>query len=151
MKKVLRFTLMAALAILISLPSCKKSDDPKPEDLIVGRWKITYAKIDGYKEEELEDEVWSFKDNGKFTGCLEEEDEEIDCNWILNGNELVLKGGDLEYSEPGYSVEAVITLDIEKLDNKELIVSGKAKVEYYEEGYGSETESIKVSYELMKK
>lgn len=150
MKKVLRFTLLAALAVLICLPSCKKSDDPTPEELVVGRWKITYAKLDGYKDEELEGETWSFKDNGKFSGCLFDEDEEIDCNWVINGKELVLKGGDLEYSEPDYSAEAVITLDIEKLDKTDLIVSGKVKIEEVEDGYHY-SDSFKVSYELERK
>ena len=150
MKKVLRFTLLAALVALICLPSCKKSDDPTFKELIVGRWEITYAKIDGYKDEELEGETWSFKDNGKFSGCCFDYEYEIDCNWVINGKELVLKGGDLEYNEPGYSAEAVVTLDIEKLDKNDLIVSGKVKIEEVEDGY-HENDSFKVSFELERK
>lgn len=159
MKKVLRLSFMAALVILMCLPSCTK-----PEKQIIGKWKITYAKVDGYKIEEAKGETWAFKDNGKFSGYLcfpgkkGDAGGDIDCNWFIDGNELVLKGGDLEVSESGsgwsYSVEGVITMDIEQLDKKELVVSGKMKVEYseYEDGNTyHDTETYNVSYELEAK
>ena len=160
MKKALRLTFLAALAILICLPSCTK-----PEKQIVGKWKITYAKVDGYKVEEAKGETWTFKDNGKFSGFMcfgrkkaGDVGKNIDCNWFIDGNELVLKGGDLEFSESGsgwsYSAEAVITMDIEQLDKKELVVSGKMRVEYSEneDGYTyHDTETYNVAYELEPK
>ena len=127
MKKTLRLALMVALVILMCLPSCTK-----PEKQIVGKWKIVYAKTDGYKDEEAEGELWVFKDNGRFRGYLGPDgDEDVYCNWLIEGNELVLKGGDLELNGSDYdyswSEEHVITLDIEQLDKKNLVVSGKWK------------------------
>ena len=163
MKRALHLTLSAALIILICLPSCTK-----PEKQIVGKWIINYAKFDGYEDEDAEGEVWTFKENGKFRGYMvfdnkkirstEKEGGDIDCNWYIDGNELVLKGGDLEYSESGSGwssrLEIVITMDIEKLDKEELILSGKMKIEdsYTEDGYTDyDSEVIKVAYELAAK
>ena len=159
MRKVLQLTVMAALVILMCLPSCTK-----PEKQILGKWKITYAKVDGYKIEEAKGETWTFKDNGKFSGYMYFGGKkaggggDIECNWFIDGNELVLKGGDLEASESGsgysYSAEAVITMDIEQLDKKELVVSGKMKVEYseYEDGNTYHyTDTYNVAYELEPK
>lgn len=142
---------MTALIILISLPSCNK-----PEKQIVGKWKITSAKVDGYKIEEAKGEVWSFKQNGKFSGYIYFAGKkgggggDIDCNWIIDGNELVLKGGDLETNGYGWSEEVILTLDIEQLDKEELIVSGKMKYDWSEDGYNG-SESYKVVYELEAK
>lgn len=158
MKKVLRLTFMAAMVILMCLPSCTK-----PEKQIVGKWKITYAKVDGYKVEEAKGETWTFKDNGKFSGYISTGEKAggggyIDCNWFIDGNELVLKGGDLEASESGsnwsYSAEAIITMDIEQLDKKELVVSGKMKIEYRETEDGNtyhDSRVYNVAYELEAK
>ena len=150
MKKALRLTIMAALLILITLPSCTK-----PEKQIVGKWKITYAKADGYNDTGAKGEIWTFKDNGKFNGYLSfgkkgRDDGYFDCNWSIDGNELVLKGGDLEVSGYGYSEEAVITLDIEQLDKNNLVVSGKVKDEWSEDGDHG-TYSFNVAYELEAK
>ena len=149
MKKALRLTIMAALVVLICLPSCTK-----PEKQIIGKWKITSAKVDGYKDDDAKGEVWTFKDNGKFSGYLsfgkKSDDLYFDCNWAIDGNELVLKGGDLEESGSGWSYEVVITLDIDQLDKNNLVVSGKMKEEYYEDGE-YETYSENVAYELEAK
>lgn len=126
------------------LPSCTK-----PEKQIIGKWKITYAKVGDYNATNAKGEVWTFKDNGKFNGyiALGSDSDYYDCNWNIDGNELVLKGGDLDF---GGGEEVVITLDIEQLDKNELVVSGKMKYEWYEDGY-SDYETIKVSYELEAK
>lgn len=148
MKKALRLTLLAALMVLICLPSCTK-----PEKQIIGKWKITYAKVDGYNDGEAKGEVWTFKENGKFNGYIslgKKDDMYIDCNWSIDGNELVLKGGDLEVSGSGWSEELVITLDIEQLDKNNLVVSGKMKDTYYEDGE-YDTYSCNVAYELEAK
>lgn len=154
MKKALRLTFMAALLLLIGLSSCTK-----PEKQIIGKWKIVSAKFDGYKDEDAKGEVWSFKENGKFSGYLsfgKKSRMDIDCNWHIDGDELVLSGGDLEFSESGYgysySEEVILTLDIEQLDKKELVVSGKVRDEIsgtedgntFHETYGP----YKTSYEL---
>ena len=65
-------------------------------------------------------------------------------------NELVLKGGDLEASGSGWSEELVLTLDIEQLDKNNLVVSGKMKDTYYEDGE-YDNYSCNVSYELEPK
>ncbi len=96
-------------------------------------------------------------DNKKIRSTVKEGGE-IDCNWYIDGNELVLKGGDLEYSESGSGwssrLEIVITMDIEQLDKEKLILSGKMKIEdsYTEDGYTDyDSEVIKVAYELEAK
>lgn len=148
MKKALRLTIMAALVVLICLPSCTK-----PEKQIIGKWKITYAKADGYNDGDAKGEVWTFKENGKFNGYIswgKKDDSYVDCNWYVDGNELVLKGGDLEVSGYGWSETVVLTLDIEQLDKNNLVVSGKMKDEYYEDGE-YDTYSSNVAYELEAK
>lgn len=143
MKKALRLALMAALVILMCLPSCTK-----PEKQIVGKWKIVYAKIDGFKDEEAEGELWVFKDNGRFRGYLgldDDDEEEEYCNWLIDGSELVLKGGDLEYIENEGVENVVLYLDIEQLDKENLIVSGKVRYEDIDDGNHG---SFNVSYEL---
>lgn len=149
MKKVLHLTILAALVVLICLPSCKK-----PEKQIIGKWKITYAKVDGYNDGDAKGEVWTFKENGKFNGYLsfgkKDYDMYFDCNWSIEGNELVLKGGDLDFGGSGYSDEVIITMDIEQLDKNNLVVSGKMKEEYYEDGE-YDSYSCKVAYELEAK
>ena len=136
---------MAALMILICLPSCNK-----PEQQIVGKWKITYTKVDGYNDGDAKGETWTFKENGKFNGYIslgKKDDMYFDCNWSIDGNELVLKGGD---SGSGWSEELVLTLDIEQLDKNNLVVSGKMKDTYYEDGE-YDTYSCNVAYELEAK
>ena len=50
----------------------------------------------------------------------------------------------------GWSEEVILTLDIEQLDKEELIVSGKMKYDWSEDGYNG-SESYKVVYELEAK
>lgn len=145
---------MVALAVLVSLPSCTK-----PEKQIIGKWKIVSAKVDGDKDEDAKGEVWTFKDNGKFSGFINlglvwgvKISSDVDCKWRIDGNELVLSGGDLEFIEDGYSVEVIITMDIEQLDNEALILSGVMKVEGVLVGYVNQIEERhKVSCELEAK
>lgn len=146
MKKVLHLTLIAALVILIGFPSCTKS----PEQQIVGKWKITRCKVDGSQDEDAKGEVWTFKENGKFSGYLDEDFNDCECNWYIDGSELILKGGDLDNGGSGWSEEFVYTLDIEQLDNSNLVVSGKVKYEC--NMYGDHrVETWKVSYDLEAK
>ena len=64
----------------------------------------------------------------------------------------MLSGGDLEFIEDGYSVEVIITMDIEQLDNEALILSGVMKVEGVLVGYVNQIEERhKVSCELEAK
>lgn len=135
--------ILVALVIMIGMPSCTK-----PEKQIVGKWKIVYAKVDGYKDEYAVGHVWTFKDNGKFSGYLgldDFEEEEFYCNWLIDEGELVFNGGDLENNSEGFE-EIVLTLDIEQLDKENLVVSGKVR---YKSGYSSG--SYNVSYELERK
>ena len=153
MKKVLRLSLMAALVIMMCLSSCTK-----PEKQIVGKWKITYAKEDGYNDKNAVGEIWTFKENGTFNGYLVDLGD-VTAKWSIDGNELTIKGGDLEYSESGSgwtdTEEMVYTLDIEQLDKNNLVVSGKVKLkeEYWEAGDGTETytETWNADYELVAK
>ena len=160
MKQVLQFTILATLAILICLPSCTK-----PEEKISGKWKITYAKIDGDKVDNAIGETWNFKDHGEFYGYLgidDYRDDYTNCDWEIDGNELILSGGDLEktywehdeYGSYSVSYKIVLNLDIEQLDKKNLIVTGKMKIEESETEDGEteyDTDSYKVDFELEAK
>ena len=137
MKRMLRLTLIAAVAMIMCFSSCTK------EKKIVGKWKITYAKEDGYNDKNAVSEIWNFKENGSFTGYLSGLEGEITCKWIVDGDELTLKGGDME----GSYYEIIYTLDIDEITNKTLVVSGKAK--YYEDG--ELDDSWSVNYELEAK
>lgn len=153
-------TFILAMVILVIMSSCTK-----PEKQIIGKWKITYAKVEGegFIDKSAVGETWNFKENGTFTGCMSKE-VEITCNWFLNGEELVLKGGDLEYSgehsgESGSvwsdNSEVVYTFDLDLLDKDNLVVSGKARSIYTSTSeYGdtfTHTQSWSVSYELEAK
>jgi len=149
---MLRLTLIAAVAMIMCFSSCTK------EKKIEGKWKITYAKEDGYNDKNAIGETWTFKENGTFVGYLSYFEQEVTAKWSIDGNELIIKGGDLEGSESGSgwsdSWEIIYTLDIDQLDNKNLVVSGKAKEIYTEteDGYtDTDTDSWSVSYELEAK
>lgn len=135
------------MAVMMIMPSCSK-----PEKQIVGKWKITYAKEDGYNYKNAVGETWTFKENGTFVGYLSEE--EVTAKWSVDGNELIIKGGDLEQSYGEETEEVIYTLDIDQLDKNYLVVSGKAKyIETWKE-YGqtyTDTETWSVSYELEAK
>lgn len=163
MKKTLFLCLTMAIAMMI-MPSCKKA-----EKQIIGKWKITHAKTEGYTDKYAVGETWTFKEGGKFIGYLDfgkkkgnSKDSEIECNWRINGDELVLEGGDLDYSESGYDYgdyysykqNIVFTFDIEQLDKSNLVVSGKMKEDWSETEDGETyhgTGSYKTEYELEAK
>ncbi len=138
MKKELRLTLLLALAIMMVMPSCKKADKQ-----IVGKWKITYAKEDGYSDKKAVGENWTFKENGTFNGYLVDWGD-VTAKWSIDGDELIIKGGDLEES----TEEQIYTLDIDQLDKSNLVVSGKVK---YIDTWYDETETWSASYELEAK
>jgi hypothetical protein len=167
MKKVLSLAFLAAL-FLICLPSCTKPET-KFEDLIVGKWIITYAEAgEGFggeicEIEEAKGETWTFKDNGKFYGCLmmwvdgdygrflgksRLLDPYFECDWHIEGNELVFKGGDFDVEFIGHDgvTDYMVLLDIEQLDEKKLVVSGRVRCE--SDGYPA---SWPLRYELEAK
>lgn len=131
--------IMAALMVLIVMPSCTKT----PEKQIVGKWKIEVAKEDGINDVDAVGEIWNFKENGKFEGYLSMLDEEIVCKWVVDGNELTLRGGDLDVDND----ELVYVFDIDEINSRNLVVSGKAK-EYY---YDNLVDKWSVYYELEAK
>ena len=158
---MLRLTIMAALAILVFMPSCKKSDDSSDGLMggnngqkILGTWIINYAKVDGYVDDDAEGEYWRFSSGGQFEGYLsfgkKSREDEFMCNWTLDGNKLVLQGGELEDSGDDWSEKIVFTLNIDKLNQDVLVVSGKMKEDWTEGGeHGSY--SCDVRYELEAK
>ena len=177
MKKILRLSLMAALILMVCLPSCKKNETQisgngtqvsDNKEKIVGKWVISYAEFDGYDDEYVIGDHWKFKEEGKFIGNLafgkkksNSKYDDIECNWRINGNKLVLEGGDLDDSDSGYDDEGyyswesnwVFTLNIKQLDESNLVVSGTAKVDWKETEDGETehgTETYNVKYELEK-
>ncbi len=102
MKKVLRLTIMAALVIIVCLPSCKK-EETDASKLILGRWTITSGNLWGETISDFRNETWEFKGNGSFYGALNAEEgkfvDYVDCNYTLTNNKLQFKGGDFDSGE----------------------------------------------------
>ena len=143
MKRFFHLLYMTVLVALV-LSSCTK----KPEDLIIGKWKITEYREEGTYISKVEGETWTFKDNGTFTGPLIAGEHDISCKYVCDDDELTLKGGDLdELYYQGYPAEITYKLDIDDISKDVLIVSGKARL--YVSGYGENSWSISV--ELKRK
>lgn len=119
MKKVLHLEIVVVLIIMMCLVSCTK-----PEKQIVGKWKIISA-TEGRENIEYyaKGEIWTFREGGNFVGWLPMPGGLISCKWIIDGDELILQGGELE-KVPGDFQDVSYTFDIEQLDKKRLIVSG---------------------------
>ena len=144
MKKHVQLLCIMALIAIIGMTSCTK----KPEDLIVGKWKITEYREEGSYISKVEGDTWTFKDNGTFTGPLIAGEHDISCKYVCDDNELTLKGGGLdELYYQGYPAEITYKLDIDDISKDILIVSGKARL--YVSGYGENSWSISV--ELKRK
>ena len=142
---------MMALIAIMGLTSCTK----KPEDLIVGKWKITEFRMrysDGSNACDFDatGETWTFKENGSFIGCIPIENDIVPdyyftSKYIVEGEELTIRGGDFEYYyEDGFCEEVVFVLDIDEITKDELSVSGKWK--FYEGGELLESASISASF-----
>ena len=152
MKKTLRLMLIAAFAVMVCLSSCKKA-----EKQIIGKWKITSCKENGQNVKKNVDETWTFKEGGKFSGTLGGDaynaGPSVDCKWSISDNELTLNGGDLD-DEDGSSITYI--LEIEELNKKVLVVSGKAKMEGgwdddWDDDWKGNSSDRKVRYELEAK
>ena len=75
--------------MIMCFSSCTK------EKKIIGKWKIAYAKEAGYTDKNANGETWTFKENGTFVGYLAYFEEEMTAKWSIDGDELIIKGGDL--------------------------------------------------------
>ena len=125
MKKMLRLTLIAAFALLISLPACTK-----PEKQIVGKWEMTSLTVQGERLR-CRDAYMTFKDNGsvRLSGEIDYEDWDYTSKWAMEDDELVIKGGDIDWGEEYY----VLRLEIDELTKETLELSGKMKGYYDDE------------------
>ena len=150
MKKQAQFLCMMALIAIMGLTSCTK----KPEDLIVGKWKITNYQM--YKDDGEEiplpgatGETWTFTENGSFTGWCRvwqnQIDNYLDSRYIVDDEELTIRGGNFVFGDE----ECVFVFDINEITKEKLTISGKWK--YYKwkdnfselEGIGSLNVSLK--------
>ena len=137
------------MAAMVAFSSCSK------EQQIVGKWKITKAKLDGENIDADEGETWVFKEGGKCILHIEGEDWEGD--YSVKKNTLSLDLGN-DYKESTITVKRTFSgdLDLDEFSKKEMTVSGKLKFTYdytdYEYGeHDSGTESWSLSYEFEKK
>lgn len=156
MKKRLTLIEMMALLLLVGLSSCTK----KPEDLIVGKWKITefYLNLgsDGgsVQTNDAIGETWNFKENGSISGYLPASgdftnDGFFSSHYIIEDETLTIKGGDFEHHESnGHIEEFVFILDIDEVTKDELSISGKWK--FYENGEVHENGTLRITFKRKK-
>lgn len=144
MKKQLNMLCMMTLIAIVGLTSCTKKLE-KPEDLIVGKWKITeFQMCDSNGENFLPDsygETWSFKEDGSFNGwCLlwqHQDDAYLSSTYTVDDEELTIRGGDFV----SHDEEIMFTLDINTITEKELSVSGKWRYGKWKDDYHEWLES----------
>lgn len=153
MKKQVQLLCMMALIAIVGLTSCTKKPE-KPEDLIVGKWKITeFQMCDSNGDNILPDafgETWSFEEDGSFNGwCLlwqHQSNPYLYSNYTIDGEELTIRGGDFVFSDE----EIMFTLDINSITEKELSVSGKWRYGKWKDDYHEWMESGTISASLKK-
>lgn len=148
--------LLAAIAATLCFSSCTK----KPEQLIVGKWKVVSARSSDIDVSDDKGETWTFKENGTFVGHFSFLDGldgggDIECRYTCDDNTITLRGGDLEGRINDYdyyiNYEYVFTFDIDEITSEVLSISGKVKGSMNDsEGY-SESDMAKLSYELERK
>ena len=116
---------MAALIIMICLPSCTK-----PEKQIVGKWEMISLTVDGDRMS-CRDAYLTFKDKGsvRLSGIIDGEDLDFSSKWVMDEDELVIKGGDIDFGNEYY----ILQLEIDELTKETLELRGKIKGYYYEE------------------
>lgn len=130
------------MAALVSFSSCSK------EQQIVGKWKITKAKFGSYSTDDDIWEAWTFKDGGKCILFIS--GAEFEGQYSINKNTMFI---DVEYYfQDGYGSYAKLTgdLDMEEYNNKEMSVSGKVKLAWYDYDGLYDTEQLNMSYELKR-
>lgn len=127
--------IIAVVVMGLCFSSCNK-----PEKLIIGKWKVTSMKVAGQKVSKAEDETWTFKDDGKFSGVFPygSSTTDIEAKYSVSEDELKISGGDLD----NYSVDNLkLSLDITK---KTMSVSGKVNYSYdYTDSFSAEFEKKK--------
>lgn len=148
MKKLKVFAMMLCIAALGLTTSCSKDD----EDLIVGKWKLTYAartvvQVDGYTghvnrisrttDEQPLDSKWQFTKEGELYQWLGENCKHQDRYVVRDGYLVLSKDEDMFW---------VKKYQIEKLTKGNLILSYNYDGETPDD-YAEYTEKIWVEFE----
>ena len=124
---------------MVAFSSCSK------EQQIVGKWKITKAKINGENHENDEGETWIFKEGGKC--ILHFYSADYEGTYSVKKNTLSV---DVEDGGSGWKDRYYGDLDLDEFNKNEMAVSGTLKNTYSEEGYGSENITEKFNFEFKK-
>ena len=127
------------MAAMVAFSSCSK------EQQIVGKWKITKAKINGENRENDEGETWIFKEGGKC--ILHFYSDDYEGTYSVKKNTLSV---DVEVSRSSWKDRYYGDLDLDEFNKNEMAVSGTLKNTFYEEGYGSESNTEKFNFEFKK-
>lgn len=137
MKKTLSIIVLAFAVMMTVLPSCSK-----PEKQIVGKWEMTSLTVDGERLS-CRDAYLTFKDNGsvRLSGLIDYEDLDFSSKWVMDDDELLIKGGDIDLGNEYY----ILQLEIDELTKETLELRGKIKGYYYEEL--DESIPVKASFE----
>ena len=77
------------------------------------------------------DAYLTFKDNGsvRLSGIIDGEDLDFSSKWVMDEDELVIKGGDIDFGNEYY----ILQLEVDELTKETLELRGKIKV-YDDEG-----------------
>lgn len=137
MKKI-KFEVLI-VGIMIGMSSCQKA-----ETKIVGKWQVTFEQFDNKIDPESVGAIWQFLDEGTFYGQRVIGGEYLSCRYILNKKRLMLNGGDLA------NVYEAFDLEITKLNNKEMSLSGYWIDTWGEYEYGAGYQYIPIVIELRK-
>lgn len=130
------FGIIALLAVaVVAFSSCTK------EKKIVGKWKVTKAKLDGDTLSDMKGAIWTFKENGNCT--CEVVESEVDGEWSISKDELTI-----ELEQGSMTMTCDFTID--ELTNSSMELSGKAKETSYYDGERY-TDSYKLEFEFEKK
>lgn len=129
------------MAALVSFSSCSK------EQQIVGKWKITKARLSGFDTTNDLYELWTFKDGGKCVLFIW--GDEMEGKYSINNNTLYI---DVEFQyNNAYSYRLTGNLDFDEFSQKEMSVSGKVMIYEYYYGDLHASEQTTLSYDLEKK
>lgn len=136
LRKLKLFGIIALLAVaVVAFSSCTK------EKKIVGKWKVTKAKLDGDTLSDMKGAIWTFKENGNCT--CEFVIGEVDGEWSISKDDLTI-----ELEQGSMTMTCDFTID--ELTNSEMELSGKAKETGYSDGERY-TYSYKLDFEFEKK
>ena len=140
MKKTIRIIVLAFAVMITVLPSCSKT-----KNQIVGKWEMTYLTSYGERVE-FRDVYLNFKENGsvRLSGEIDSEYLDFTSKWVVKNDELVIKGGDIDWEEEGYYI---LQLDIDELTEETLELDGRINVYDHDQDELVEFIPVRASFE----